>query len=81
MEIRIGVVHSLKELVIELDEGKAGEKTASDTVKALERSAANGGGLVWITDIRGRRVGIPTDKLAYVEIISDEENQHVGFGR
>ncbi|HZJ26762.1 MAG TPA: DUF3107 domain-containing protein [Acidimicrobiia bacterium] len=81
MEIRIGVVYSPKELVIELDEGKAGEKAASDAVKALEQAADDGGKLVWLTDNKGRRVGIPTDKLAYVEISSADEDAHVGFGR
>lgn len=81
MEIRIGVVHTLKEIVIELDDGKAGEKAASDAVKVLSEPAGEGRGLVWITDRKGRRVGIPTDKLAYVEIVADDESAQVGFGR
>lgn len=81
MEIRIGVVNTLKELVIELDDGKAGEKAASEAVKALSEPADDSRGLLWLTDRKGRRVGVPVEKLAYVEIISDDESTKVGFGR
>lgn len=80
MEIRIGVVYTPKELLIELPEGKDGEKAADAAVAALE-TALKGGGIAWLTDAKGRRVGIPTDKLAYVEVVNDDEKKHVGFGR
>jgi hypothetical protein len=37
--------------------------------------------LVWLTDSKGRRVGVPTDKIAYVEIGSDDTAPKIGFGR
>ena len=37
--------------------------------------------MVWLTDVKGRRVGIPADRIAYVEIEEDGATQHVGFGR
>ena len=67
MEIRIGVVYSPKELLIELAEGKEGQKAASDAIAAIETAIEKGGGLVWLTDAKGRRVGVPTDKLAYID--------------
>ena len=36
---------------------------------------------MWLTDSKGRRVGIPTDKLAYVEISGPDADRKVGFGR
>jgi hypothetical protein len=36
---------------------------------------------VWMHDDRGRRIGVPLDKIAYVEIAQDDENRRVGFGR
>jgi hypothetical protein len=81
MEIRIGVVYSPKELVIELADGKDGQKAASDAVSTLEKAIEDGGRLAWLSDSKGRRVGVPTDKLAYVEISAEDEHKRVGFGR
>jgi Protein of unknown function (DUF3107) len=36
---------------------------------------------LWLTDSKGRKVGIPTDKLAYVEVAGDSADRKVGFGR
>jgi hypothetical protein len=76
MELRIGVVDTPKELSLELD------GTADDVVKAIEDAVGDGSrGMLWLTDVRGRRVGTPTDKIAYVEIDEEGGSKHVGFGR
>jgi len=80
MEIRIGVVYTPKELLIELAEGKDGEKAGADAIAAIE-AAVKDGGIAWLTDAKGRRVGVPTDKLAYIEVLNDDEKKRVGFGR
>ena len=54
----------------------------ADEVRAtIDAALANDEPLVWLTDSKGRRVGVPTDKIAYVEIGSDDEAHKVGFGR
>lgn len=80
MEIRMGVVYSPKELVVELADGKDGEKAAAAAIAAIEAGLKDGG-IVWLTDAKGRRVGVPTDKLAYIEVLTDDEKKQVGFGR
>jgi hypothetical protein len=75
MEVRIGVVHTVKELIVDLDE------SADDVVTAIEAGLADGKPLVWLTDDKGRRIGVPADKLAYVEISDEDGHQRVGFGR
>jgi len=35
--------------------------------------------MLWLTDRRGRRVGVPANRIAYVEIARGEERR-VGFG-
>ena len=75
MDVRIGVVYTPKELLVELDGG-------ADEVRAtIDAALANKEPLVWLTDSKGRRVGVPTDKIAYVEIGSDDSAHKVGFGR
>ena len=36
--------------------------------------------MLWLTDAKGRKVGIPSDKVAYVEIDADGTAKRVGFG-
>ena len=76
MEVRIGVTHTPKELEVEL---------ADDTDRAaltgeIEQALANEDGVLWLTDRRGRRVGVPVGRVAYVEIGSPHDERRVGFG-
>jgi hypothetical protein len=75
MELRIGVVHTPKELSLELD------GTADEIVGTIDKAMADGNPIVWITDTKGRRVGIPVQRIAYVEVDEDGANKRVGFGR
>jgi hypothetical protein len=36
--------------------------------------------VLWLTDAKGRRVGVPTDKIAYIEVAGDAGERKVGFG-
>jgi hypothetical protein len=74
MEVRIGVVHTPKELTLEINEN------VDDMLKAIDQALKSGDALVWITDSKGHRVGIALDKLAYIEIESEEGAKRVGFG-
>jgi hypothetical protein len=75
MDVKIGVVYTTKELLVELDGG------ADEVRSTIDTALANAEPLVWLTDSKGRRVGVPTDKIAYVEIGSEDESRKVGFGR
>jgi DNA-binding MurR/RpiR family transcriptional regulator len=75
MEVKIGVIYSAKELSVELDGGKA-----DDVVSAVEDALKGGAPVIWLTDKKGRRVGVPTDKVAYVEVAEEDATKRVGFG-
>jgi Protein of unknown function (DUF3107) len=77
MELRIGIVDTPKELTVETD------ASVDDVVKLIEGalSDASPRAMLWLTDGKGRRVGAPADKIAYVEIDEDGSTKHVGFGR
>lgn len=74
MEIRIGIVQSMKELSVELAEG-----TDRETVERDVETALQGEQLLWLTDRKGRRVGVPASRVAYVEFSATVE-RNVGFG-
>jgi hypothetical protein len=75
MEVNIGVVHTPKELALELD------GSADDVAKKVDAAVQGGTSVLWLTDNKGRRVGVAVDKIAYVEIHEDEGHKRVGFGR
>lgn len=71
MEIKIGVQHSPRELVVE--SGATPEEIEKQVADALA-----GDGLLVLTDSRGRRVLVPVARLSYVEIGGGVSGQ-VGF--
>jgi Protein of unknown function (DUF3107) len=77
VHVRIGVTYNPREIEIELADG-----TDPEAVKgSLERAVANGGGgIFWITDRKGRQVGIALDKLAWVELGTASDLGRIGFG-
>lgn len=72
MEVKIGVQNASRELVIDSDQ--SGEDVEAAVTKAL----AGDDGLLVLADSKGRKVLVPTDKLAYVEVGSPVAGQ-VGF--
>ena len=75
MDVRVGVTHAPKEIHIELADDAEQSKVVADVEAAL----AGGSGVLWLTDRKGRRVGVPAAKVAYVEIGSPNEERRVGF--
>lgn len=73
-EVRIGVVEVPKELILEI-EGEAGE-----IMKNINTALGKDSGVLWLTDTKGKQVGIPIAKLAYVEIEPLTGVRSVGFG-
>jgi hypothetical protein len=75
MELRIGVIHTGKELSVELD------GSADEVIAQIEAAIKNGDAFVWLADSKGRRIGATVDKIAYIEVDEDGGNRRVGFGR
>jgi hypothetical protein len=72
VEVKIGVQFAQRELVIDTE--LTGDAVAAEVTKAL----SGDGGVLSLADSRGRRILIPTDKLAYVELGTPTPGQ-VGF--
>ena len=75
MEIRIAVTYSPKEIEIDLADDVSGD----ELVEQISASVGEDGAMLWLTDRKGRRVGVPTAKLAYVEIGAPRGDRRVGF--
>lgn len=74
MDVRIGITQTPREIELEMTEDGAA------VAEAVEAAVAAGDSLLWLTDRRGRRVGIPAAKIAYVELGSPSDDRRVGFG-
>jgi len=75
MEVRIGVTHSARELEVDLGDSTDGVALGEEIEAKLAA-----GGVLWLTDKKGRRVGVPTEKVAYVELGTADDHRRVGFG-
>ena len=76
MEVRIGVEHIPKEISIELTDDTDRDELRSRVEEALS-GAVN---VLWLVDLRGRQVGISSEKICYVELGADQIDRTVGFG-
>ena len=74
MEVRIGVVYTARELTVETDD------SVDAVTGAVESAMSKGDSVLWLTDTKGRRIGVPVDKIAYVELAADAGGRKVGFG-
>ncbi|MEU0084048.1 DUF3107 domain-containing protein [Streptomyces sp. NPDC054802] len=73
MEVKIGVQHAPREIVLE------SEQSAEEVERAVADALAGKAQLLSLTDEKGRKVLVPSDRLAYVEI-GETTARRVGFG-
>jgi hypothetical protein len=72
VEVKIGVQFAARELTIE------SAQTPEEVTKAVADALKADLGVLELVDEKGRRVLVPADKLAYVEI-AESEQRRVGF--
>ena len=75
MDVRIGVTYTPKEIEVELRD----DTDRDQLIITIEEAVSAEGKVLWLTDRRGRRVGVPSSKLAYVEIGAEASDRRVGF--
>lgn len=73
MEVKIGVQFAARELALE------STQTPDEVAKLVADALKADLGVLTLIDEKGRRVLVPADKLAYVEI-AESETRRVGFG-
>ncbi|MGW6393167.1 DUF3107 domain-containing protein [Streptomyces sp. NPDC055103] len=73
MEVKIGVQYAPREIVLE--SGQSAEEVERAVADALSGKAQ----LLSLSDEKGRKVLIPADKIAYVEL-GEPAVRRVGFG-
>ena len=71
MEVKIGVQYANRELTVDTD-------LDAGAVEEQVKKALADGGVLSLADAKGRRVVVPVEKLAYIEISTSTVGQ-VGF--
>ncbi|HSY16643.1 MAG TPA: DUF3107 domain-containing protein [Jatrophihabitantaceae bacterium] len=72
MEVKIGVLHTPREVVLE------SAQTPAEVEELVAAAIGAGNGLLSLTDERGRKVFVPANLIAYVEI-AQADVRRVGF--
>lgn len=75
MDVRIGISQTAKELEVEL-----GDDVDQAAVEAMLAKALADGSVFWLTDRKGRQVGIPAEKVAYIDMGRPDDGRRIGFG-
>jgi hypothetical protein len=75
VDVRIGLIQNVKELELQLE-----DDADAEALRAQVDEVLRGGGTLWLTDRKGRQVGVAAEKLAYVEIGSPDDARRIGFG-
>jgi len=75
VDVRIGVTYSPREIDLQLD-----DDVDRDALREqVERILADESLVLWLTDRKGNEVGVPSAKIAYIEIGSAGEGRSFGF--
>jgi Protein of unknown function (DUF3107) len=75
VDVRIGIIQAPRELDVELGDAESQD----EVVARIEQVLGSGDGILWLTDRRGRRIGVPAARIGYVEI-GAVDSRKVGFG-
>ena len=73
MNVRIGIIQTGKEIDIDLGDDVKIDDVKKDINKQLT------GDTFWLTDKKGRTIGAPVDKIAFVEIGAESGENRIGF--
>ena len=72
MEVKIGVLHTAREIVLD------SPQTPDEVQKAVAEALKSVDGQLVLTEERGRKVIIPANLIAYVDI-AQADSRRVGF--
>jgi len=76
VDVRIGVLHTPKEILVELADSVDRDELKTTIGDALTEASK----VFWLTDKKGRDVAIPVSKVAYVDVSSATAERPIGFG-
>ncbi len=76
MDVRIGVIQSIKEIELELPN----DVDRDEIKKRIDEALSDDDNVLWLTDKNGRDVAVAAGKISYVELGNPEAERRIGFG-
>jgi hypothetical protein len=76
VDVRIGVTQAPRELNIEL----ADDTDRTDVKARVEAALAGATDVLWLVDKKGKDIGVPAAKIAYIELGTSDGERRIGFG-
>jgi hypothetical protein len=77
VEIKIGIQHAAREL--SLESAQSAEEIEAMVTSALSAAVGGKSSVLTLEDEKGRKILVPADKVAYIEI-GEPSGRRVGFG-
>jgi hypothetical protein len=76
VDVRIGVTQAPREISVEM-----ADDVDRAAVKAKVEAALSGAvDVLWLTDKKGRDIGVAAAKIAYIEVGTADSERRIGFG-
>ncbi len=76
MEVRIGIAESPQIIEFDLEDG-----TDRDELKASIDAAIGGKiKILWLKDRKGKDLGVPAEKIGFIELGTSDAERRIGFG-
>jgi hypothetical protein len=76
VDVRIGVTQAPREINVEV----ADDTDREALRKQVEAALTGALDVLWITDRRGKEIGVAAAKIAYVEVGTADSERRIGFG-
>jgi hypothetical protein len=76
VDVRIGVLHIMKEIEVELP----ADAVRDQIKKRIDEALSDAGRTLWLKDRHGKDVAVPSARIAYVELGSPDHERRIGFG-
>lgn len=76
MDVRIGVLHTPKEIEVNLP----ADTDRAEVRARIEAALADEHAVLWLTDRLGTDIAVPAERIAWVQLGSAEADRRIGFG-
>jgi len=76
VDVRIGLVHSLRELEVELPDDTDAEALRTQVDEAMRDEDS----VLWLVDRKGANFGIAAGKITFIQLGTGSEKGRIGFG-
>lgn len=76
MELRIGIAESPQIIEVDLED----DTDRAELRAAVEAAVAGETDVLWITDRKGKELGVPSNQIGFVELGTTDAERRIGFG-